>query len=265
MSFSTTFFDFGVLILLVTLCQELLHFLLCRIWKIKVEEFSIFFKIKAPIFRKEIGGTTYLLGWIPYGSYIKPAGMNEEELKKIHAGELPYTFLGASRNKRLIFYLMPYVLWIAVLLACCFLVVPGKGFNEGRQVIGQFFKAVHERFMGTLPKELFAQQMQGLVSGTNPAFFLVALSVMLGITLTPISKLSSRFMREQHKWPVKTIGYLLTIAIMYFYVFKLFATFLAVTGYAPGFGCLLSFSAGAYLVGTVAFFLIVLIAHIRQR
>jgi hypothetical protein len=265
MSFSITFFDFGVLIILVTLSQEFLHLLLCRLWKIKVEEFSIFFKIKAPIFRKEIGGTVYLLGWIPYGSYIKPVGMVEEDLEKIHRGDLPFTFLGASRSKRFTFYSMPYLLWILVLLCCCLLIAPGRGFGDGAQTLWKFLVCISERFTGNMSKEQFASALSILVAGKSPLFLLLSLSMIVNITLTPLSKLSNWCALDRQKWPLKTFGYLLMIAILYFYTFKLLSALFAITGYVLGFGCLLSFSLGSYLVGTVAFFLVVLVAKLRQH
>jgi regulator of sigma E protease len=62
----------GVLVLV----HELGHFLAAKLFKMRVERFSIGFPPRA--FGKQIGETDYCISWIPVGGYVKIAGMIDE-------------------------------------------------------------------------------------------------------------------------------------------------------------------------------------------
>ena len=66
-------FVLGVLIFF----HELGHFLIAKRVGIRVDKFSLGFPPN--IFRKKIGGTTYCIGAIPLGGYVKMAGENPDE------------------------------------------------------------------------------------------------------------------------------------------------------------------------------------------
>ncbi|MCD6067523.1 MAG: metalloprotease RseP [Bacteroidetes bacterium] len=263
--FSSTFFDFGVIIFLVTFLTDLIYLLLCFIWKIKVDEISVFFKIKAPLFRKEIAGVTYLLGWIPYGSYIRPIGMIDEDLEKIHAGDLPFTFLGTSKTKRFVFYLAPYVWWTLVFFLSCMFISPGEGLGKGLQLMQDFVVTVIDCACGKINKADCLLLIKGLLVGKNPVAFLLGFFMIINVVFTPLSKLMSWCIDERRKWPVKTAGFLLGALMMYFYVYKFMVLLFGMAGFGKGFAYLLSYSMGMYLVGTAIFFLMVFIAKIRSR
>ncbi|WP_185873760.1 RIP metalloprotease RseP [Blattabacterium cuenoti] len=59
--------------------HELGHFLLSKIFKVRVERFFLFFDPWFSIFKKKIGDTIYGIGWIPLGGYVKIAGMLTEK------------------------------------------------------------------------------------------------------------------------------------------------------------------------------------------
>lgn len=67
--------------ILVTL-HELGHFLPAKWFKTKVEKFYLFFNPKFSLWKKQIGETEYGIGWIPFGGYVKIAGMIDESMDK---------------------------------------------------------------------------------------------------------------------------------------------------------------------------------------
>ncbi len=62
--------------------HELGHFIPAKIFKTRVEKFYLFFDIKFSLFKKKIGETTYGIGWLPLGGYVKISGMIDESMDK---------------------------------------------------------------------------------------------------------------------------------------------------------------------------------------
>ncbi len=60
--------------------HELGHFVMARVFKIRVEKFYIFFDPWFSLFKFKRKGTEYGLGWVPLGGYVKIAGMVDESL-----------------------------------------------------------------------------------------------------------------------------------------------------------------------------------------
>ena len=60
---------------LLIVLHELGHFIPAKLFKTKVEKFYLFFDVKYSLFKKKIGDTTYGIGWLPLGGYVKIAGM----------------------------------------------------------------------------------------------------------------------------------------------------------------------------------------------
>ena len=65
---------------LLIILHELGHFIPARIFKTRVEKFFLFFDIKFALFKKKIGETTYGIGWLPLGGYVKISGMIDESM-----------------------------------------------------------------------------------------------------------------------------------------------------------------------------------------
>ena len=62
--------------------HELGHFIPAKIFKTRVEKFFLFFDVKFALVKKKIGETTYGIGWLPLGGYVKISGMIDESMDK---------------------------------------------------------------------------------------------------------------------------------------------------------------------------------------
>ncbi len=62
--------------------HELGHFLMARLFGIRVEKFYIFFDPWFSLFKFKRGDTEYGVGWLPMGGYVKIAGMIDESMDK---------------------------------------------------------------------------------------------------------------------------------------------------------------------------------------
>lgn len=60
--------------------HEFGHFIMARLFGIRVEKFYIFFDPWFSLFKFKRGDTEYGLGWLPLGGYVKIAGMIDESL-----------------------------------------------------------------------------------------------------------------------------------------------------------------------------------------
>lgn len=60
--------------------HELGHFIPAKLFKTRVEKFFLFFDPKFALIKKKIGETTYGIGWLPLGGYVKISGMVDESM-----------------------------------------------------------------------------------------------------------------------------------------------------------------------------------------
>ena len=67
---------------LLIILHELGHFIPARIFKTRVEKFFLFFDVKFALIKRKIGETTYGIGWLPLGGYVKISGMIDESMDK---------------------------------------------------------------------------------------------------------------------------------------------------------------------------------------
>jgi len=67
---------------IIVVLHELGHFLPAKWFKCRVEKFYLFFNPWFSLFKKKIGETEYGLGWVPFGGYVKIAGMIDESMDK---------------------------------------------------------------------------------------------------------------------------------------------------------------------------------------
>ncbi|MEE9348993.1 MAG: RIP metalloprotease RseP [Flavobacteriaceae bacterium] len=72
--------QFILIISILVILHELGHFIPAKLFKTKVEKFYLFFDYKFSLFKKKIGDTVYGIGWIPFGGYVKIAGMIDESM-----------------------------------------------------------------------------------------------------------------------------------------------------------------------------------------
>src|SRR6266542_1854799 len=89
--------------IIVTL-HEFGHFITARWFKCRVEKFYLFFNPWFSLWKKKIGETEYGLGWIPFGGYVKIAGMVDESMDKeqLKQPPSPYEFRSKPAWQRLI-------------------------------------------------------------------------------------------------------------------------------------------------------------------
>jgi len=97
--------EFILAISILVVIHELGHFLAARMFGIRVEKFFLFFDVAGiKLFSFTRGDTTYGMGWLPLGGYVKITGMIDESMDKDFAKSVPqdYEFRSKPAWQRLI-------------------------------------------------------------------------------------------------------------------------------------------------------------------
>ena len=92
---------------LLIILHELGHFILARLFKVRVEKFYLFFDPWFSLFKVKRGETEYGLGWLPLGGYVKISGMMDESMDKeqLKQPPQPYEFRSKPTWQRLLIML----------------------------------------------------------------------------------------------------------------------------------------------------------------
>lgn len=137
---------------LLVAIHEFGHYIVARIFKIRVEKFYIFFDPWFSVYKKKIGQTEYGIGWLPLGGYVKIAGMIDESMDKEQMAQpvKPDEFRAKPAWQRLMVMLagvvMNVILAFIIYSGVCYFcgteylanedVVYGYEFNEAGEALG---------------------------------------------------------------------------------------------------------------------------------
>ena len=107
MELATQIFQFILSISILVILHELGHFLPAKWFKCRVDKFYLFFDPWFSLAKKKIGETEYGIGWLPFGGYVKIAGMVDESMdtEQLKQPAQPWEFRSRPAWQRLIIML----------------------------------------------------------------------------------------------------------------------------------------------------------------
>ncbi len=82
---------------ILVVLHEFGHFFFAKLFKIRVEKFYLFFNPGFSLFKFRIGETEYGMGWVPFGGYVKIAGMVDESMDNDFMNQPPKEYEFRSR------------------------------------------------------------------------------------------------------------------------------------------------------------------------
>ena len=125
--------QFFMSLTLLVAVHEFGHFIVARIFKIRVEKFYIFFDAGFALWKKKFGDTEYGLGWLPLGGYCKIAGMVDESMDKEQLASAPQPWEYRAKPAWQRFLVLAAGVTMNVILA--FFIYCGISFSYGSQYI----------------------------------------------------------------------------------------------------------------------------------
>ena len=125
--------QFFMSLTLLVAVHEFGHFIVARLFKIRVEKFYIFFDWGFSLFKWKRGETEYGLGWLPLGGYCKIAGMVDESMDKEQLAQpaQPWEFRAKPAWQRF----CVLVAGVAMNVVLAFMIYCGISYTWGRSYI----------------------------------------------------------------------------------------------------------------------------------
>ena len=134
MELAIQIFQFILSISILVGLHELGHFVPAKLFKTKVEKFYLFFDPWFSLAKKKIGDTEYGIGWLPFGGYVKIAGMVDESMdtEQLKKPAEPWEFRSKPAWQRLIIMLggVTVNFFLAWLIYSCLSYFKGETFHE---------------------------------------------------------------------------------------------------------------------------------------
>ncbi len=92
---------------ILVIVHEFGHFAFAKLFKARVEKFYLFFNPWFSLFKFKKGETTYGMGWVPLGGYVKISGMIDESMDKEQMSQepQPWEFRSKPSYQRLLIML----------------------------------------------------------------------------------------------------------------------------------------------------------------
>jgi regulator of sigma E protease len=137
MELALKIFQFILSISILVVLHELGHFLPAKWFKTRVEKFYLFFDPYFSLVKKTIGGTEYGIGWLPFGGYVKIAGMVDESMdtEQLAKPAEPWEFRSKPAWQRLIIMLGGVIVnfFLAWLIFSCLSFFNGETYTDFRK------------------------------------------------------------------------------------------------------------------------------------
>lgn len=171
-------------------------------------------------------GTKYLLGWLPLGCSIHPLGMSvdDDEKLKFKDTELPFTLFTKPRYLRIIFNLVPSLIFLAAFCISLILLSGLTNFvTEFNNILNYIINAFETMFGSDIMRIQFIDETKKLLAHKNVVLFGFILLTFIMFLVTPLTQIMTWFSDERKSKSKiqKTFGFILTICICWFMVWKL--------------------------------------------
>jgi len=188
--FNYNAFILGALAITAIYGSNVFNCVLCRLYNIRIMEFSVFFKSGFSIHSAKVAGIDFSLGWLPLGSYIKPLGMaaTAEERSQIAPEDQRRAIFNRPNYVRL-FFLAGSPATINVLFLITYIIgITTSTVPTLDALFDYMINGARAMFTNQVSHEAFAAQTQQILQGNSAIViaFLILLVVLLIINIGPL-------------------------------------------------------------------------------
>lgn len=200
--FSYDAFYLGGLFFSFIIISILINGLVCIISRTKIRELSIFYNYKFFLHKEIIFGSTFILGWLPLGGYVKPLGMNTSDNVKqeIPKEDLPFCAFNKPKWVKIIFKTTNWMVLIISLIVSFILQNKANDIGADIVIIGKYLLVAFQSiFMDELANEKLSILTREIITNRNIVFFAYMILLLIYLIITPFMKIMVWFTYSEIK------------------------------------------------------------------
>lgn len=258
--FSPFGFKYGILLFFCICFGNLVYSWLCISFQVRIEKFALLFDSwDKYIFKRKINQTEYILGWLPFGSYIKVFGMykEDEEINTMLEEEKKYALIYKPKIQQQIFKASPYLIWVILFLLFIYLINPNTNFFTNLQIIFTYAANGFKSMFGFLPKEEFESYSRDVSSNFQLLPFSLLVSCLAFMILSPLSTAMQMFADDKKSRLKRITGTILTLVLIYLVLWKIPAFAFSFFTFGNVLRYILSAILGIYFASFITYWLII--------
>lgn len=265
--FSPFAFKFGIM-LFFCICLHILVFSwLCIIFHVRIEKFALLYDSwDKYIFKRTINQTEYILGWLPFGCYIKVFGMakNVDEINTMLDEERQYALIYKPKIQQQIFKASPYIVWPLLLLLFVYLINPQERFYINLESVIIYTINAFKSMFDITHKANFETYSREVSSGYKTLPFSLLVSCITFIILTLFSAAMKMFAEEKKGKLKKVIGTIFMFVLGYLVLWKIPAFAFSFFNFESVLKYIFSILIGIYIASFITYWLIVSLIKLNK-
>lgn len=259
--FSINTFFLGILLFGCFYASNFIYSLICILNKVKIEEFAVFYHPWFSIYRETVVGTNFILGWLPFGGYVKPLGNYNKEKAGLTNEEIPIAFSNKPRFLQIGLLLVPWLTYIVALLISVILLSYTSFIEKFEEIIIYMIDAFNTMFSHDQNiRYQFIEKSIKITDNENIILFAFSLLAIAMILFMPLSMFINQISIANKNTKVKKIlSTLLTISILWLMVWETPKFIFSFFSLNQNLIYVSSFLFGVLVCGIVFFFLTIYI------
>lgn len=247
----------GIVCSTCILSLNLCYLLLCKIYKIKVLEFSIFTSFKNTIHQDEIENVTYKLGWFPIGSYIKPFGKIQDIENSVEDSNLKSAYFSKPKYVKVLFALIPSIIYFTFLLLT--LQFLSKESFAIQNIIDYLIDSFKYIYNSEFDKMEFLEKTENLLYNKNKIAFEIIIFLLFIFLLSPLEKIANWSSNFENKSTLsKFFSWIVIATLVYFIYWKIPKFLLSFFSFSENLVFILNFLLSTFIFGALYYFLVIM-------
>ncbi|MGB5069776.1 MAG: site-2 protease family protein [Flavobacteriales bacterium] len=258
--FSPFAFKFGILLFFCICLHNLVFSWLCILFHVRIEKFALLYDSwDKYIFKRTINQTEYILGWLPFGGYIKVFGMvkDDDEINRMLEEEKQYALIYKPKIQQQIFKASPYLVWPLLLLLFVYLINPQENFFTNLESVFVYTINALKSMFGFTPKAIFESYSREVSSGYQLLPFSLLVSCITFVIFTPFSSAMQMFADDKKSKLKRVVGTILIFVLLYLVLWKIPAFAFSFFTFGSVLKYIFSILIGIYIASFVTYWLIV--------